>query len=64
MTNSSDQIKSDLDCCREKLSSTAVVTFELTTDEVTFINKSKKLTFNMALANLGMFYLIVNDLSP
>ena len=57
LTNSSDPIKFDFDYCREKLSNTAIVTFELTTDEITFINKSKKLTFNMALANLGMFYL-------
>ena len=40
--------------CQVKVQSSSVVTFQLVTDEVTIIRKSAKLTFNGALANLGI----------
>ena len=43
----------DEDYCRQKVSDTSIVHFQLVTEEVTMIRKSAKLTFTNALANLG-----------
>ena len=53
MYNRTEHGRDDLTFCKGKVESSALVNFQLVTDEVTVIRKSAKLTFNGALANLG-----------